>query len=73
MFRRLLHLLQGESFCMLKTIVIFCDYIGLQLLYNYLRPMQSQNITIVLSIIKFSLKMAQQAPKHVGEKVIINT
>lgn len=37
MFRLLLYHLQGERFCMLKTIVIFRDYIGLQLLYNYLR------------------------------------
>ena len=35
--------------------------------------MQSQNVTIVLSIINFSLKMEQQVSKHVGEKVIINT
>ena len=30
MFRRLLRHIQGEVFCMLKTIVTVCDYIGLQ-------------------------------------------
>jgi len=33
----------------------------------------SQNLTIVLIVRKkFSLKIAQWAPKHVGEKVVIN-
>jgi len=27
----------GERFCMLKTTVIFSVYVGLQLLYSYLR------------------------------------
>jgi hypothetical protein len=37
MFWRLLRHLQGEPFRMLKSIVTSCEYMGVQLLYSYLK------------------------------------
>jgi len=34
MFRRLLPHIKGELLCVLRTIITFCDYTGLQLLYS---------------------------------------
>jgi len=56
-FQRLLRHLQGELFCVLKTIFIFCAHVGLQLLYGYLKNHIYFNVE--LKMLKFFLKMAQ--------------
>jgi len=74
MFQHLLCHLQGEHFCMLNITVTVCDYIGLQLIYNYLKKKHvcfNMKLKMMLTYVitqgnnsfeqtkKFSLKMVQ--------------